>query len=161
MSLKPCVSCGKECEIWPIQLGDFATLVHLRVCGGECLFMIAYEFLHKLYEHKNFRGSLYDLELAEDQVERQKLQDESMKMALDMMAKNFAENPQLLSAPVPQGIVDTFAGSVKGMPVCSGKTMRFTRPTLEQRKQWQVDYVEKMRQQLATAEADLEKMEAE
>lgn len=84
MSLKPCIECGKECEILPVQLGDLFTLCFLRVCSGDCMFLIACEFMRENCEHKQFRNKFYELQNEEDKKERdeyvKEVTDESLKM---------------------------------------------------------------------------------
>lgn len=46
MYLKPCIECGKECEILPLQLSDFATLCLLR--NWRELKMSRCQYCHKL-----------------------------------------------------------------------------------------------------------------
>lgn len=157
--MKPCIECGKECEILPVQLGDFFTLCYLRVCGPECMFLIAYEFLRDICEHKEFRNSLYKKQNEEDKEECDKyvkmVTDESLKM----MAKHFQENPLLLSHPVPNEVVDMFT-SKQTIPAC-GPTVRFTKPKIEDRITWAKEHVGRMKEQLSDALKDLEKLENE
>lgn len=106
MCLKPCIQCGKDCEILPVQLGDLFTLCFLRVCSGECMFLIAYEFMRDNCEHKQFRGKLYDMQNEEDKKERDDWVKEVTDESLKMMRESFEANPNLLSHPVPEGIVE-------------------------------------------------------
>jgi hypothetical protein len=157
--MKPCIECGKECEILPVQLGDLFTLTYLRVCSAECMFLIAYEFMREEVIHKQFRNKLHDLEDKEDKKERdayvKMITDESLKQ----MAQDFKENPLLLSHPVPNKIVEMFA-SKPTIPSC-GSTVRFTRPKIEDRITWAKEHVDRMKQQLKDALKDLEKLENE
>jgi len=158
--LKPCINCDTPCEILPIQLGDFFTLVYLRVCSGECMFLMAYEFLHDLYEHKNFRNSLYEMENEEDAATRKIYQDKVTEESLRMMREDFQKNPNLLSTPAPKCVIDMFQ-YVPQLPTNSGNTVRFTRFTKEERIEYQKKYVESQRMKLSEAENDLEKIKNE
>src|SRR5277367_6119294 len=88
MTTKPCIECGKDCEILPIQLGDMFTLRFLRVCSGECMFLIAYEFIRDIYEHKGFSGKLYNMQNEEDK----NLRDDFVKEVTDESIKNMREH---------------------------------------------------------------------
>lgn len=157
--MKPCIECGKDCEILPVQLGDLFTLCYVRVCGGECMFLQAYEYMREHCIHKQFRDHLYDKQNEEDK----KLRDDYVKMVTDeslkMMAQHFKENPLLLSTPVPDEIGALF----KSTPISKdcGGTMRFTRPKIEDRIIWAKEHVNRMEKQLKEALKDLEKLENE
>jgi len=154
--MKPCIECGKDCEILPVQLGDIFTLTYLRVCSGECMFLIAYEFMRDISEHKQFRVHLYDKQDEEDN----KLRDEYVKQVTDeylkTMRDDFKVNPNLLSTPVASGIFKMFNAS--SIPQSSGTTMKFTRPSLEDRIMWQTQHVESLKTKLAQEEEYLKKM---
>jgi hypothetical protein len=160
MNLKPCIECGKECEIWPIQLGDLFTLCHLRVCGGECLFLIAYDYLYEIGYHKQFRGKLYDLENEEDAALRKEFVDMITEKSLQRMREDLKASPNLLSTPAPNGLLKIFEG-ISSIPQNAGKTMKFTRPSIENRIQWAKEHVERIKMALAEALKDLEKVENE
>ena len=83
--LKPCIQCEKECEIFPIQLGDIFTLTLLRVCSAECMFLIAYEFMREEFTHKSFRNWLYNKQDKEDKFEKDEYIKEITDMSLKMM----------------------------------------------------------------------------
>lgn len=154
MTLKPCIECGKDCEILPVQLGDFFTLTYLRVCSGECMFLQAYEYLREVGYHKQFRNSLHDKENEEDKKER----DEYVKMvtneSLRMMREHLEACPALLSHPVPNEVVEMFK-STPQIPCSSGATMRFTRPSIEDRIKWAHERVNQLKQDTNEAEQEL------
>lgn len=158
MSLKPCIHCGKECDIMPMQLGDSFTLCYLRVCGPECLFSIAYDYLHEVGYHKQFRSSLYDKQNPEDKEKRDEWVKEVTEGALKAQREYLESNPHLLSTPAPESILKMFRNSSK-VPLFEGKTMTFTRPSLENKIKWQKAYVEKLTNNLKEALLDLEKLE--
>lgn len=160
MSTKPCVQCGKECEILPVQLGDIFTLSYLRVCGPECMFIVAYDYLYEIGYHKQFRGHLYDKQNEEDFALRKEFVETVTEESLRMMREHLQANPNLLSTPAPDCISKIFDG-VPPIPNCSGSTVRFTRPSKEDKLRWQKDYVEKLRGNLREALNDLEKLENE
>jgi hypothetical protein len=155
-SNKPCIHCGKECEILHMQLGDLFTLTFLRVCGPECMFLIAYDFLHEIGEHKSFSNYLHEKENEEDATECKEYIDMITPKALDNMRKDLEANPNLSVAPVQPLIIDMFSKS-PSIPQ-SGNTMRFTRPSTEDKIKWQTQYVEKIRNQLLEAEKDLQNL---
>lgn len=157
--MKPCIECGKDCEILPVQLGDLFTLTYLRVCSAECMFLIAYEFMREECIHKQFRNKLHTLENEEDAKERAAYVKMITEESLKEMAKHFKENPSILSTPAPSLIHDMFK-STPSIPSC-GPTVRFTRPKMEDRIKWAKEHVHRMKQQLRDALKDLEKLENE
>lgn len=162
MSLKPCIQCGKDCEILPVQLGDLFTLCYLRVCGGECMFLIAYEFMCDIFEHKQFRNKLYEMQNEEDKKDR----DDLVKEITDEWLRSRREhqhleaNPLLLSHPIPEGIAEIFENS-PGIPQAAGTTMRFTRPSREDKIKWANKHVERLKDDLRNALHELEGLENE
>lgn len=160
MSLKPCINCGKECEILPIQLSDLSTLCLLRVCSGDCMFLIAYEFMRENCEHKQFINKLYNLQNEDDKKERdyyvKEVTDESMKM----MREHLEANPDILSRPLPNCISEMFASHTK-IPYDCGQTMKFTRPCIEDRVKWANQHVDRTKKALEEALKDLYKLETE
>lgn len=157
--MKPCIECGKDCEILPVQLGDLFTLTNLRVCSAECMFLIAYEFMREECIHKQFRNKLHTLENEEDAKERAAYVKMITEESLKEMAKHFKENPLLLSHPVPNEIVDMFKNAPP-IPSC-GPTARFTRPKVEDRIKWAKEHVNRLKKDLREALHDLEKLENE
>lgn len=155
--MKPCIECGKECEILPVQLGDLFTISYLRVCSGECMFLQAYEFLREIGYHKQFRGSLYDKQNKEDKKER----DDYVKMITDESLKSMREHfescPELLSTSAPSFVSELFKNSPTISSNC-GTTMRFTRPKLEERIRWQKESIERLKKQLEDEEESLNKL---
>jgi hypothetical protein len=99
--MKPCIECGKDCEIWPIQLGDFFTLTYLRVCSPDCMFLVAYEFMRDIGEHKSFRNKLWELQNEEDRAERTRFVEGVTQDSIKLMREQFESCPDLLSRPVP------------------------------------------------------------
>jgi hypothetical protein len=160
MSKKPCIQCGNDCDILPVQLGDLFTLCYLRVCDGECMFLIAYEFMRNNREHKQFRGKLYDMQNEEDKQERDDLVNVLDDEFLRRMRENFETNPNLLSHPVPQGIVDMFKNN-PGIPCNGGTTMKFIRPSKQDRVRWANDHVNRLKKDLRDALHELERLENE
>ncbi len=158
--MKPCIGCGKNCEILPVQLGDFFTLTLLRVCSGDCMFMVAYEFMRSECIHKQFRNWLHDKQNEEDKKSRDELVHEVTEDSLKRMREDLEANPNLLSMPVPNLINEMF-GSGQSISSCSGKTMRFTRPSIEDRIKWQSEHVYNLKLQLQDDMTDLEKLENE
>jgi hypothetical protein len=158
MTNKPCIECGKECEILPVMLGDTFTLTYLRVCSPDCMFIIAYDYLYKIGYHKDFRNSLYDMQNEEDKKQR----DEFIKLTttefLADFGKRLAENPDLLSTPAPECITNMFDQAPQ-IPFVSGDTMRFTRPSKDERLRWAKEHLERMKEKLKEAHDDLEKLE--
>lgn len=157
MTLKPCIECGKDCEILPVQLGDFFTLTYLRVCGSECMFLIAYEFMRENCEHKQFRNKLHNMQNEEDKAERDAYVEEVTNESLKMMREHLQANPDLLSRPVPNLISEAFVNS-PGIQQCSGETMRFTRPKLEDRIEWAREHLKRTEKAAAEALDDLHKL---
>lgn len=154
--MKPCIECGKECEILPVQLGDFFTLTYLRVCSSDCMFLVAYGFLREIHEHKQFRNYLYDLQNEEDKAASSKFVDEVTQESLKRMREDLEKNPNLLSTPIPQGISEMFKGP--HISQNCGQMVRFTRPSIDDRIKWQTQSVERLRTQLANEEEDLKKL---
>lgn len=160
MSLKPCIECGKECEVFPIQLGDFFTLTYLRICSDECMFLTAYEFLREIGEHKSFRAFLYKNEYEDDKKERDEFVDAVTKDSIENMRKHFEANPNILSHPVPKSVIEMFSKSER-IPFSSGQTMRFMRPTKQQRIEWANERLKRLKEDLKEAINDLERLENE
>lgn len=155
--MKPCIECGKDCEILPVQLGDFFTLTFLRVCSGECMFLVAYTFMREICEHKSFRNHLYELQNEEDKALRAKHVDEVTQDSLKAMREAFEKCPDLLSRPVPDLVHNLFSSAPTISNQC-GQTMRFTRPNLDDRIKWQLESVERIRKQLADEREQLKKL---
>lgn len=160
MSLKPCIECGKDCEILPVQLGDLFTLTYMRICSAECMFLQAYDFLIEIGYHKQFRGSLYDKQNEEDKKERTKYVDMVTQESLRMMREHFEASPNLLSTPVPPLIHELFSNAPV-IPSNAGTTMTFTRPSFEERIQWAKDHLARMQKEYNEAQKDLERLEKE
>lgn len=152
---KPCIQCGEECEILPVQLGDIFTLTYLRICGPECMFLVAYDYLYDIGYHKDFRGKLYEKQNEEDKEERSAYVDAVTEESLKMMRESLAANPQLLSTPMPEGILSIFQG-VSPMSQCSSKPMRFSRPSTEDKIKWQSERVKRLKKDLREALKELE-----
>jgi hypothetical protein len=150
---KPCIECGKECSIFPIELGDSFTLTYLRVCGTECLFRITYDYLYSICHHKDFRNHLYDLQNAEDRALRDEFIDVTTKMALE----EFRKHPQLLSTPIATAVFDMFKDAPQLPDV--GGVCRFVRPTKEEKIQWAKRHVNQLTADLLLAQKDLEDLE--
>jgi hypothetical protein len=127
MENKPCIVCKKDCEIWPVQLGDLFTLCYLRVCSHQCLFLLAYEFMHTIYQHKQFRGKLYNMQNEEDK----KLRDDFVKEVTDESLKMMRDSI-LLSLPVSEGLEINLTYDTASTQPLLGSTMRFTRFSKEQ-----------------------------
>ena len=155
---KPCIQCGNECEILPVQLGDLFTLTFLRVCGPECMFLEAYDYLREQCNHKGFRNWLYDKQNEEDAAERKAYVDGITEEALRMMREDLKANPKMLSTPMPEGMLKIFE-DVKPIPQCSSSTVRFTRPSKDERIKWAKQHVERMQEGLRDAIKDLESLE--
>lgn len=160
MSLKPCIECGRECEILPIQLGDLFTLCYVRLCGAECLFLFAYDFMRDKCVHYEFRAKLCNIQNEEDKKERDDYVNEVTDESLRMMTLSFKENPLLLSLPVPDTTTEMFKSKCE-IPQSCGKTMRFTRPSLQDRITWAKEHVERMKESLFKAVSDLERLQNE
>lgn len=158
MSKKPCIQCGNECEILPVQLGDIFTLTFLRICSPECMFMEAYDYLYEMGEHKTFRGKLYDKQNEEDAAERKEYVDSITDEPLRMMREDLPVNPNLLSTPVPDCILKMFEG-VPPIPQCSSQSMRFTRLTKQEKIRWQKERVDRLKKDLREALHELEGLE--
>ncbi len=154
---KPCIQCGNECEILPVQLGDIFTLTFLRICSPECMFMEAYDYIYEMGYHKHFRNKLYDKQNEEDAAERKEYVDQVTEESLKMMRKHLEANPNLLSTPAPQNILKTFEG-VPPIPQCSGQTIRFTRPTKQEKIRWQKERVDRLKTDLYEALKELEEL---
>lgn len=142
----------------PVQLGDSFTLTYLRVCGPECMFIVAYDYLYEIGEHKSFRNSLYDMQNAEDRAERDRVMKEVADESLRMLGESFKANPGLLTMPMPHSITQLFA---EAPTVCcySSTTIKFTRPTKKQKIKWAKDRVKRLEGDLLEAELDLAKAE--
>lgn len=155
--MKPCIECGKDCEILPVQLGDFFTLTYLRVCSPECMFLVSYEFMRDIGEHKQFRNKLYELQNEEDKALRAKHVDEVTQDSLKSMREHFEKCPDLLSRPVPDLVHNLFCNAPTISSDC-GQTMRFTRPKLDDRIKWQLECVQRIKTQLDDEREQLEKL---
>lgn len=155
--MKPCIECGKDCEILPVQLGDFFTLTYLRVCSPECMFLVAYSFMRDIGEHRQFSNKLWELQDEEDKAARTKFVDECTKDALQNMHDHLKENPLLLSHPVPNAVVEMFKSAPTISSNC-GQTMKFTRPKLDDRIKWQLECVQRIKTQLDEEREQLEKL---
>jgi len=77
-----------------------------------------------------------------------------------MMREDLQANPKLLSTPVPEGMLKIFE-AVTPIPQCSSQTMRFTRPSREDRIKWQSAHVDRLKETLQEAIQDLEKLQNE
>lgn len=160
MTLKPCIECGKECEIFPIQLGDFFTLTYLRICSDQCMFLTAYEFLRGIGEQSTFRNFLYENEYEDDKKDRDEFVKIVTEDALENQRKHFEANPNILSSPIPQSVIEMFSKG-ETIPYSSGQTMRFLRPSKQDRLKWANERVERLKQDLKEAVLDLERTENE
>jgi Sec-independent protein translocase protein TatA len=155
--MKPCIECGKDCDILPVQFGDFFTLTYLRVCSPECMFLVAYEFMRDIGEHKQFRNKLWELQNEEDKALRTNHVDEVTQESLRSMREHFEKCPDLLSRRVPNLVSDLFKSAPTISSNC-GQTMRFTRPKLDDRIKWQLESVQRIKTQLADERDQLEKL---
>lgn len=144
----------------PVQLGDLFTLSFLRVCGAECMFLLAYDYLYEIGYHKSFCGNLFDKQNEEDLAERTKYVDRVTEEALRIMREDLQANPKLLSTPVPEGILKIFE-EVTPIPQCSGQTMKFTRPSKEEKIRWQTARVDRLKNDLSGALEELRGLESE
>lgn len=160
MTLKPCIECGKECEVLPVQLGDIFNLCYLRVCSGECMFLIAYEFMRRNCQHKQFSNSLEELQNEEDKKERDCWIDEVTDEWHKRLKESLEFNHDLLSLPVSEGLSSLFLDNQFPLPEV-GNVMRFTRPSIEKRILWAKEHVEHVKEKLVEAMKDLEKIENE
>jgi hypothetical protein len=156
ISKKPCIQCGNDCDIFPIELGDSFTLTYLRVCGTECLFRITYDYLYSICHHKDFRNHLYDLQNAEDKALRDEFIDITTDQFLEDFRKHLEANPKMLSMPVPEAIFDMFKDAPQ-IPLTGG-TCRFVRPTKEEKINWARRHVMQCQADLIKAQADLEEL---
>ncbi len=134
---KPCIQCDKECDILPIELGDSFTLTYLRICSPECMFMTAYDYLHDIGCHRDFRTHLSVLQSEEDR----KAKDEFIRRTTEAFLQDFGDhlklNPNLLSVPVPKVIEEMFGGRENlNFPFSSGKAMKWAQPSKEDRILW-------------------------
>lgn len=155
--MKPCIECGKDCEILPVQLGDFFTLTYLRVCSAECMFLVAYTFMREIGEHKQFRNHIFGLQNEEDKALRTEHVDEVTQESLKSMREAFENCPDLLSRPVPNLVHDLFKSTPTISNQC-GQTMRFTRPKLDDRIKWAKEHVVRMQNNVEQALEDLQKL---
>ena len=90
--LKPCRHCSNPCEIYALQIGDIFNLMYLRVCNIECLFMLAYDFLHKEGLHKDFLVWLEKQEEKDDQeLNNLKQRKEELERKLEETQKEINE----------------------------------------------------------------------
>ena len=160
MNLKPCIECGKDCEILPVQLGDLFTMSYIRVCSGECMFLQAYDFLREIGYHKQFRGSLYDKQNKEDKKECdayvKMITDESLKQ----MREHFEACPKLLSTPAPNLVVEMFK-TPSTIPCNSGQTVTFARPSLEDRIKWTKESLAKHQKRYNQTKKELLRLQRE
>lgn len=156
---KPCIQCGELCDIFPVMLGDTFTLTYLRVCGPECLFLEAYDYLYKICYHKDFRNHLSDKQYEDDA----KLCDEFIKTTTDQYLESFEKhlkaNPEMLTYPAPDSILSLFKDSNK-IPNTSAGTMCFKRynPTKQEKMRMQKEHIEKLQKDLREAQDDLDKL---
>ena len=157
MTKKPCIQCGNDCDILPVMLGDSFTLTYLRVCSSECMFLIAYDYLYDICYYKDFRNKLYEMQNEEDRKERDEFIDLTTKMFLEDFKKHLEVNPNMLSTPAPEGIMKMFEGGEQ-IPLTGG-TMRFTRPSKEEKIKWAKKHVEHMKEKLRDTFRDLERLE--
>lgn len=157
---KPCIQCGKECEIFPVQLGDIFTLVYLRICSHECMFLEAYDYIYKNGYHEDFGNELYDHQSIEDASERKKYIDEEILEVSIARMKGFISDPNLLNTPMPHGIANLFAQPSRDS-FCSTTTMVFLRPTKDQKLEWARDLIDRIKNDLNDAIEDLEKIQNE
>jgi hypothetical protein len=157
---KPCIECGNDCEILPVMLGDTFTLTYLRVCSSECMFIVAYDYLYEIGHHKDFRNSLYDKQNEEDKKECDEFIEFTPEEFSKSFRKNLEANPEMLSTPVPEGIMKMFADRPQ-IPLASSCTMRFTRPPKEDKVRWAKEHVERVWDKLKDAVKELERLENE
>lgn len=153
---KPCIECGVECEIMPLQLGDAFTLTYLRVCSAECLFLITYEFLHREGFHKHFRNTLYDKQNEEDRAERDNFIRNVSDDAIKGMAEHLKSSSDIFSRVQPD-VVNNLFNNRPEIPH-GGQTMSFSRPSHEQRIKWAQERVERIQQEFFEALRDLKKI---
>jgi hypothetical protein len=159
MALKPCIQCGKECEILPVELGDIFTLTFLRICSGECIFLEVYDYLYSIGYHKDFRNKLYDKQDDGDKKARDAFIESTTKEFLDRFQKGLERNPKLLTTPAPTGILEMFTQPSDFL--CSPTTMTFTRPSTEDKIKWQRDHIDRLKKELEEANEDMAKLEKE
>jgi hypothetical protein len=159
MSDKPCLQCGTECKILPVQLGDIFTLAYIRFCSAECLFMMTYEYLYKIGYHKSFRNSLLVLEEVEDAAMRKDFVDTVTDDALKVLHECLQDNSNLLSTHVNDSILKIFEGVPPIPSLCSNQTIRFTRLSKQEKIRLQTDHINRLKDSLRDALHDLEKME--
>jgi len=160
VSKKPCLNCGEDCDILPVQLGDIFTLTLLRVCGPECLFILTYDYLYSIGYHKGFRSSLYEQQNEEDKSERDKYVKEVTDESLRMLREHLAANSDLLSRPMPECLMKVFSDAPP-LPMNSTKMVKFARPSKEQRIAWQKKRVRALRKDLKESLHELQVLENE
>ena len=158
MSKKPCIECGEPCDIFPIQLGDFATLTFLRLCDFKCLFMQAYQFMYEIHEHKTFRNRLYELQNDDDKVEVDHFHADNLKK----LSKH-KPDPKMLSYPINQGILNMFNAPEYQTLIDNGKVVRFKKFFMSKdvRLQHQKKMIDVLKTKLKEAEEDLVKIQEE
>jgi len=122
--------------------------------------MMAYDYLYEIGYHKSFRNSLWHKQDAEDAAMRKEFVDTVTDEALKMMREDLQANPKLLSTPAPDCILKMFEG-VPPIPQCAGQTMRFTRPTKQEKVRWQKDRVDRLKKDLEEALKELDGLENE
>lgn len=159
MTLKPCIQCGKDCEILPVQLGDIFTLSFLRICGGECMFLLAYDQMRNEGKHKEFRAELQNLQNEEDEKLRDEYVHDVTEEALKMQLENLKNNPNLLSTPAPECMLKMFKDPLP----CSNldTIMRFTRPTKAEKLDWAQVEVKRLQDELTKALQEVKSLENE
>lgn len=151
---KPCLVCEKQCSIYAVQLGDSFTLTYLRLCSGECLFELAYEYLHSLYEHKTFMNSLFSKENEEDRKAREKSEQIRLEAFLKAQKESLEKNPSLLTAPIPD-----FFKDINRMPIFHlGKPIKFIKSSPEIRLEREINYIKNLNNKLEEAVKDLKKI---
>lgn len=99
MSKKPCIQCGTDCEIFPVELGEMFTLTYLRLCGAECLFLVAWDYLCEIGHHKEFRNRLPKKQNEEDAAECKSYVDRVAVFTLERLL-SATESGQ---PPLPKG----------------------------------------------------------
>ena len=154
---KNCLHCGKKCEIFALQLGDFFTLTYIRVCNFTCLFSLANEFIYELGEHRAFGQFLKEKENEEDKEACALFIKQMIKNSLETMEKDFKGNPNLLLTPATEGLLKILENSTP-FPENSGKTIRFTRTSKEEQIKCHKKYIENLKSRLKDSENELEKV---
>jgi hypothetical protein len=155
MIKKPCIICDKECERMPLQLGDAFTLTLLYLCSDACLWETALNYIYESCEYKGYRNYLAGLMLPEDKQELREYHEKRMEVI-----RSQRESPEyhadMLSTPMPNFIYSPLAGEC--LPLQSGSTYRFTRPTRDQKVSALQEAVERTKNILKDYEEDLQKI---